>query len=86
MLKCFSCFQLSFPNGLLHCQYEICLWMGNMTMGGWAVQAHRLSGYSHYPPPQPLAQPSLITLSLVIQQAVNANTMNNVLKFRCRQK
>ena len=52
-----------------------------MTMGGWTVQAHCLSGYFHYPPPQPLAQPSLITLSLVIQQAVNANIMNNVLKF-----
>ena len=25
-------------------------------LGGLTVQAHCLSGYSHYPPPQPLAQ------------------------------
>ena len=25
-------------------------------VGGLTVQAHCLSGYSHYPPPQPLAQ------------------------------
>ena len=28
-------------------------------LGGLTVQAHCLSGYSHYPPPQPLAQLSL---------------------------
>ena len=28
-------------------------------LGGLAVQAHRLCGYSHYPPPQLLAQLSL---------------------------
>ena len=28
-------------------------------LGGLTVQAHCLSGHSHYPPPQPLAQLSL---------------------------
>ena len=53
-----------------------------MTMGRLTVQActlpeRILSLFTT----QTLAQPSLITLSLVIQQAVNANTMNNVFKF-----
>ena len=44
-------------------------------MGGLAVQAHCLSGYSHYLPPQPLAQVSPNTLFPVIQQASNVESM-----------
>ena len=42
-------------------------------LGGLTVQAHCLSGYSHYSPPYPLAELSPDTLSSVLQQASTAN-------------
>ena len=42
-------------------------------LGGLTVQAHYLSGYSHYPPPQPPAQLSDICISGFVAPAVEVS-------------
>ena len=53
--------------------------MGLQTWGRLTVQANCLSGYSHYPPPQPPAQLSP-DVQHIIQQALNADIHAN--KYR----
>ena len=52
---------------------------GVADLGGLTVQAHCLSGYSHYPPPQPPAQLSLHQgdiLCLTLENGNGAGTRN----------
>ena len=49
------------------------------------TQCLRLSGYSHYPPPQPLAKLSPNALSPIIQQASNINKCIKAVAGGCSQ-
>ena len=49
-------------------------------LGGLTVQAHCLSGYSHYPPPQPPAQLSpnqRVILWFALEENVNEDRARN---------